>query len=291
MTRANSTGRDVPVRRIALEPAFASVPRHFAADGDLVTSHFIAALSALFPEGENFFIRSVKHYRDQVTDPRLKEQVSGFIGQEVVHGREHGAFNEHLATLGYPSMRVDALLRKGLQFRSRRIAPIANLASTAALEHFTATLAEHVMTNEETRQAMGHDAVRDLFVWHALEESEHKAVAFDVYRTVGGSERLRIVTMKLVRYSFVIGLVIQMAASLARDRMTYRPGVLRESLRRFRRQPIVSREVWEQLKEYERRGFHPDDRPTQHLIDSWREQLFGAEGQMLYATPEASRSA
>lgn len=291
MTRANSTGRDVPVRRIALEPAFASVPRHFAADGDLVTSHFIAALSALFPEGENFFIRSVKHYRDQVTDPRLKEQVSGFIGQEVVHGREHGAFNEHLATLGYPSMRVDALLRKGLQFRSRRIAPIANLASTAALEHFTATLAEHVMTNEETRQAMGHDAVRDLFVWHALEESEHKAVAFDVYRTVGGSERLRIVTMKLVRYSFVIGLVIQMAASLARDRMTYRPGVLRESLRRFRRQPIVSREVWEQLKEYERRGFHPDDRPTQHLIDSWREQLFGAGGQMLYATPEASRSA
>ena len=291
MTRANSTARDVPVRRIALEPAFASVPRHFAADGDLVTSHFIAALSALFPEGENFFIRSVKHYRDQVTDPRLKEQVSGFIGQEVVHGREHGAFNEHLATLGYPSMRVDALLRKGLQFRSRRVAPIANLASTAALEHFTATLAEHVMTCEKTREAMGHDAVRDLFVWHALEESEHKAVAFDVYRTVGGSERLRIVTMKLVRYSFVIGLVIQMAASLARDRMTYRPGVLRESLRRFRRQPIVSREVWEQLKDYERRGFHPDDRPTQHLIDSWREQLFGAEGQMLYATPQASRSA
>ena len=291
MTRANSTARDVPVRRIALEPAFASVPRHFAADGDLVTSHFIAALSALFPEGENFFIRSVKHYRDQVTDPRLKEQVSGFIGQEVVHGREHGAFNQHLAALGYPSLRVDALLRKGLQFRSRRIAPIANLASTAALEHFTATLAEHVMTNEETRQAMGHDAVRDLFVWHALEESEHKAVAFDVYRTVGGSERLRIVTMKLVRYSFVIGLVIQMAASLARDRMTYRPGVLRASLRRFRRQPIVGREVWEQLKQYERRGFHPDDRPTQDLIARWREQLFGAEGQMLYATPEASRSA
>src|SRR6476469_160467 len=129
MIRANSAARDVPVRRIALEPAFASVPRHFAADGDLVTSHCIAALAALFPEGENFFIRSVKHYRDQVTDSRLKEQVSGFIGQEVVHGREHGAFNSHLATLGYPSLRVDALLRKGLQFRSRRIAPIANLAS------------------------------------------------------------------------------------------------------------------------------------------------------------------
>jgi uncharacterized protein len=282
-TSASAMTRDVPVRRIALESAFASVPRHFAADGDLITSHFIAALSALFPEGENFFIRSVKHYRDQINDPALKEQVAGFIGQEVVHGREHGAFNEHLATLGYPALRVDRLLRRGMQFRSRRVAPIANLASTAALEHFTATLAELVMTSEETRDAMGHDAVRDLFLWHALEESEHKAVAFDVYRAVGGGERLRIVTMRLVRYSFVLGMVVQVLASLAGDRRTYQPGALRESWRRFRRQPIVSRAVWEQLKDYERRGFHPDDRPTQDLIDAWREQLFGAEGQMRYA--------
>jgi len=289
--RTSTATRDVPVRRVALEPAFASVPRHFAADGDLITSHFIAALSALFPEGENFFIRSVKHYRDQVTDTRLKEQVSGFIGQEVVHGREHGAFNEHLATLGYPTLKVDRLVGKGMRFRSRRVAPIANLASTAALEHFTATLAELVMTSEETRQAMGHDAVRDLFLWHALEESEHKAVAFDVYRCVGGGERLRIMTMKLVRYSFVVGLVVQVLASLARDRTTYQPGALRASWRRFRRQPIVSRAVWEQLKEYERRGFHPDDRPTQDLIDTWRERLFGSEGEMLYATAGATSGA
>ena len=263
------------------------MPRHFAADGDLITSHFIAALSALFPEGENFFIRSVKHYRDRITDPVLKEQVSGFIGQEVVHGREHGAFNNHLATLGYPALRVDALVRKGMQFRSRRVAPIANLASTAALEHFTATLAELVMTSEQTRDAMGHEAVRDLFLWHSLEESEHKAVAFDVYRAVGGGERLRIMTMKLVRYSFVIGMVVQVLVSLARDRSTYQRGVLRASWRRFRRQPIVSRAVWEQLKEYERPGFHPEDRPTKELIDTWRELLFGPDGQMLYATRSA----
>jgi hypothetical protein len=71
----------------------------------------------------------------------------------------------------------------------------------------------------------------------------------------------------------------------------YRPGVLRESWRRFRRQPIVSRAVWDQLKEYERRGFHPDDRPTQDLIDAWREQLFGADGQMRYALAGTTRSA
>jgi predicted metal-dependent hydrolase len=281
---ADSSTRDVPVRRIALAPSFESVPKHFAQDGDLVTSHFMAALSAVFPEGENFFIRSVKHYRDQVTDPVLKEQVSGFIGQEVTHGREHRAFNAHLATLGYPALKVDRTLKRVLEFRQRHLPPMANLASTAALEHFTATLAELVMRSEETRESMGHDAVRDLFLWHALEESEHKAVAFDVYRAVGGGERMRITTMKLVRYSFVIGITIQLVLSLLRDRETYRPGVLRASFRRFRRHPLVSREVWEQLKDYERRGFHPDDWPTDELVATWRERLFGDSGQMLYAT-------
>ena len=290
MAQATAATRDVPVRRIDLEPSFESVPKHFAKDGDLIASHFIAALSAVFPEGENFFIRSVKHYRDQITDPVLKDQVSGFIGQEVVHGREHRAFNDHLATYGYPTRRIDRMLRRTLEFRQRHVSPIANLASTAALEHFTATLAELVMRDERTREQMGHDAVRDLFLWHALEESEHKAVAFDVYRSVGGTERLRIITMKLVRYSFVLSTAIELILSLLGDRATYRPGVLRKSWRTFRQQPIVSREIWEQLKEYERRGFHPNDRPTQDLIDAWREQLFGTDGQMLYATRGAAAS-
>ena len=283
MAPASEARREVPVRRVELEPSFESVPKHFAKDGDLLASHFIATLSALFPEGEKFFIRSVKHYRDRITDPVRSDQVAGFIGQESVHGREHSAFNEHLATLGYPALRIDRILRKGLGFRTRRVSPLVNLASTAALEHFTATLAEVVMRSEETRDAMGHDAVRDLFLWHALEESEHKAVAFDVYRAVGGSERMRIVTMKLVRYSFVVSTTVEMIVSLLRDRQTYRPGALRRSWRTFRTQPIVSRPVWEQLKEYERPGFHPNDRPTQDLIDMWRERLFGEEGEMLYA--------
>jgi len=290
MPTAATATRDVPVRRIALEPSFESVPKHFAQDGDLITSHFVAALSAVFPEGENFFVRSVKHYRDQVDDAVLKQQVAGFIGQEVTHGREHRGFNDHLAGLGYLSRRVDAVLRRSLEFRSRRVAPIANLASTAALEHFTATLAELVMRSEQTRAAFGHEAVRDLFLWHALEESEHKAVAFDVYRAVGGSERLRIVTMKIVRYMFVISTAVQVVLSLLGDRATYRPRALRESWRRFKNQPLVSRAVWDQLRDYERRGFHPDDWPTEDLVEHWREQLFGPDGDMLYATRGAAAS-
>jgi len=275
---------DVPVRRVALEESFESVPRHFAADGNLVLSHIAAALSSVFPDGEDFFIRSVKHYRSQITDPELSQQVSGFIGQEAVHGREHRAFNTHLDTLGYHTKFVERAVRKGIAFRERHVPPIANLASTAALEHVTATLAELVMRSPELQESFGHEAVRYLFLWHALEESEHKAVAFDVYRSVGGGERLRIFTMKLVRYSFVFGTALQVIIALLLDRETYRPGALRRSWRVARHNPLLSRQVWHALRAYERRGFHPHDIPNDDLIEIWRERLFGPTGNLTPVT-------
>lgn len=269
------------MRRIALEPTFENVPRHFAADGDLISSHLAAALSAVFPDGEDFFVRSVRHYRDQITDPVLAEQVAGFIGQEVTHGREHRAFNTHLDTLGYHTKFVERFVRRAITFRETHTPPITNLALTAALEHVTATLAELVLTNPVTQESFGDDAVRHLFMWHALEESEHKAVAFDVYRSVGGSERMRIFTMKIARYAFVISTAVQVMLSLLTDRTTYRPGALRKSWRYMRTQPILSKQVWRELKAYERKGFHPSDVPNEELIEVWRERLFGPTGSMV----------
>jgi predicted metal-dependent hydrolase len=262
------------------EGTFAGIPKHFAQDGDLILSHLAAALSAVFPDGEDFFVRSVRRFRDQVTDPDLKRQVAGFIGQEAVHGREHRAFNDRLDELGYPTKRVERFVKKGLAIRERILTPASNLAATAALEHFTATLAELVLTSEETRDLFGADPVRDLFVWHALEESEHKAVAFDVYRAVGGSERTRVVTMKILRFAFVIGLTVQIAVALLCDRETYRPGRLRSSWRRVRKSPVLDRDLWTRLCDYDRRDFHPDDYDTTELVETWRQRLFGPEGSL-----------
>jgi predicted metal-dependent hydrolase len=154
----------------------------------------------------------------------------------------------------------------------------SNLALTAALEHFTATLAELVMTDEETRDAFGHEAVRYLFLWHALEESEHKAVAFDVYRAVGGTERMRVWTMKIIRVAFLVGIVVQMVLSLATDPATYQRGRLRRSLQGIGGSKLASRQLWDQLREYDRPGFHPSDRDTTALVDYWRTTLFGEAG-------------
>jgi predicted metal-dependent hydrolase len=277
-----ATGRErrITTRRISFEESLRDLPRHFAKDGDLVSSHVLAGLSSVFPDGEDFFVRSVRHFRDQITDPVLKRQVAGFIGQESVHGREHRVLNDKLAELGYPTKQVERLTKASLALRWRLLPAKSNLAVTAALEHFTATLAELLMTDEETRESIGHDAVKYLFLWHALEESEHKAVAFDVYRAVGGTERMRIWTMKVIRTAFLLGALVELVVSLALDPETYKRGVLRRSLARLRGTRIVSRQLWEQLREYDRPGFHPDDRDTTELIERWRAELFGDEGAL-----------
>jgi uncharacterized protein len=280
MTQTSNPARAVPTRRISFDESLRALPKHFARDGDLISSHVVASLSAVFPDGEDFFVRSVRHYRSQITDPDLKRQVAGFIGQEAIHGREHRALNERLAALGYPTKRFERLTRAGLGVRERVLPPVSNLAATAALEHFTATLAELLLSDGEVRELLGNPQVRDLFLWHALEEAEHKAVAFDVYKAVGGSERMRVWTMNAICVGFVVGMTVQVLVSLALDRATYRPGTLRRSWRRFRRSLVMRREVWDQLRDYNRPDFHPDDRDTGHLVERWRTELFGDGGTL-----------
>jgi predicted metal-dependent hydrolase len=280
MAQTSDPQRRVPTRRISFEPTFAGLPKHFAHDGDLVSSHVAAGLSAVFPDGEDYFVRSVRHFRDQITDPELKRQVAGFIGQESMHGREHRAFNEHLSSLGYPTKEVERITKFALKVRERIMSPKSNLAATAALEHFTATLAELVLSSQETREMFGNEGVRDLFTWHALEESEHKAVAFDVYKAVGGTERMRVWTMNFFRVGFVVGMTVQVLASLLGDRETYRRGNLRRSLKRFRASPVMQKAIWDQLRDYNRPDFHPDDSDTNALVEQWRAELFGDEGYL-----------
>jgi len=270
----------IPTRRLAFEQSLQALPKHFAGDGDLVTSHLVAALSAVFPEGEKFFVRSVQHYRERIIDPELKRQVAGFSGQEAMHARAHAALNDRLAALGYPTKRFDRRTKWGLGLQSRWLPPEANLATTAALEHFTATLAELVLSDAETQRLLGHDETRKMFLWHALEESEHKAVSFDVYRAIGGSERVRVRTMKWIRWVFSLALCAQVLVSLLADRDTWRRGSLRRIRRTLRTAPYLRRELWQQLRDYDRPDFHPNDRDTTALVARWRGELFGERGVM-----------
>jgi predicted metal-dependent hydrolase len=280
MTQTSDPQRTVPTRRISFEAPLEDLPRHFATDGNVILSHLAAGLSAVFPDGEDFFVRSVRHYRDEISDPVLKRHVAGFIGQEAMHGREHRALNDRLDELGYPVKRIERFTKRGLAIRTKLAPPVANLAATAALEHFTATLAEVLLTDDNARAEFGHPGLEHLFLWHALEESEHKAVAFDVYKAVGGSERTRVWTMKAMRVGFIGGMVLQTFITMLGDRATYHPSRLRRDWREFRRSPIVQPDVWRRLRDYDRPDFHPNDRDTTRLVDEWRSRLFGDNGEL-----------
>jgi uncharacterized protein len=269
--------RTIPTRQLKFRFGPDELPKHYA-DGDLVMSHVIAVLSSLFPEGESFFVRSVRHYKDRIIDPELSRQVTGFIGQESVHGREHRAFNDQLAEMGYPTHLIDRATKRGLALLARVSPKRDQLAVTAALEHYTATLAWVLMSDDDARSLISADEVRHLFLWHALEESEHKAVAFDVFQQVSGDNRVRTWTMHATTAVFLAVTIVGTVVSLLHDRAAYRPRTLLRSLRRLRTSPWLTRDVVRMIRDYHRADFHPDDHDTSDLLEHWRAELLGPEG-------------
>ncbi|MEB3034941.1 metal-dependent hydrolase [[Mycobacterium] nativiensis] len=270
----------VQPRRIRFNYPVAGLERHFV-QRDLVMSHMIAHLSAVFPEGEDFFIRSVRRYADQIADPDLKDQVKGFIGQEVTHGREHRALNERLQEMGYPTGRIDRLVHRRLKATERRFSPLTCLAITAALEHFTAVFAETLLADERAQALLGDSEVRSMLLWHAIEESEHRSVAFDVYRAVGGDETRRIRTMRIIRFSFPFAVLLNTIFSLFRDRAAYNPVRVVRSFAALRRSPFLTRAVFRRLGDYIEPGFHPDDHDNTELLERWEATLFGEQGTLV----------
>ncbi|MEV0075596.1 metal-dependent hydrolase [Nocardia neocaledoniensis] len=280
MNTTDPTKRVVRARRIQFSYPTGALDRHFV-DGDLVMSHAIAYLSATFPEGEDFFVRSVRRFAGDVTDSELKSQVQGFIGQEVTHGREHRALNERLQHMGYPTRRADRTTRRILTRYERFLSPLTCLAITAALEHFTAVFAETLLSDERAQALLGSTEVRSMLLWHAIEESEHRAVAFDVYRAAGGTERRRIWAMRGISASFFTAIVINTTLSLLGDRATYNPIRLVRSLAAIPHSPFLTRAVQRRVVAYNKSGFHPDDTDNTALLEHWTAALFGEQGTLV----------
>ena len=270
--------RSVETRRIAV-PHDDRMPRHFV-EGDLLQSHIMAILSATFPKGEEFFVQSVRAFRDQIGDEELRRQVAGFIGQETMHGREHDRFNEVLAEMGYPTRFVDGATGAAMGLMQRLLPPSVQLAVTAAAEHYTSVLAEQMLHDDAFADQDLPEDVKDLFRWHALEECEHKAVAYDVYQRCVGNEAIRLATMHALSALLGVVVVTSLLGTMLSDRSARNPIRFLRSVRNLRRSPFARKKIALRLLEYNRPGFHPDDRDSELLVAQWREALFGAEGEL-----------
>jgi hypothetical protein len=148
-------------------------------------------MSTIFPEGERYFISCVRDFRDEVTDPVLSEHIKDFIRQEGQHGIIHSQFNEHLKAQGIDVDKLEGMTRWFLFDVMRKYMPKKHtLAATAACEHLTAILAEALFARKDVMGA-ADPRMFAIYAWHAMEEIEHKAVAFDVMQKVAKVGYLR----------------------------------------------------------------------------------------------------
>jgi predicted metal-dependent hydrolase len=172
---------------------------------DPIKTAFLNALSMTFPQGESLFIEAVRRYRD-AADPKLQTQIAAFIKQETLHTREHVVFNRLIEQAGYDVSAMNAYIAKRMAIARGR-PPIAQLAVTVALEHFTAILAHGLLTKPQHLNG-APDEVARLWKYHAIEEIEHKGVAFDTFvvATKDWSKfkrwRLRCKAMAIMSYIF-----------------------------------------------------------------------------------------
>jgi predicted metal-dependent hydrolase len=241
--------------------------RHWAG-GDPVATAFFNALSITFPRGEAYFIESVRAFRDGAS-PRLAAEIAAFTKQEVVHSREHLAFNRQVTEQGYDVTLLDADVTQLLDLARKR-RPIVSLAATMALEHFTAILAHELLRDPRYLEGADPEAA-GLWRWHAIEEIEHKGVAYDtwLHATRGWGRfkrwRLKSLMMLIVTRHFIHHRARGMLELLRQDGITglkawrglfgyafVRPGIVRSILG-----------AW---GAYFLPGFHPWNEDDRHLI-------------------------
>jgi uncharacterized protein len=245
--------------------------------GNPVATAWHNALSGCFPRGEAFFIESVKANRDGAP-ALLAEDIRAFVQQEINHTREHVAFNRAASDAGYDMARIDRRLAEFLEMTRGR-PPVVNLAATMALEHYTAMMAHEFLADP------GHFAGADseaaaMWRWHAIEEIEHKAVAYDTYLHATRSWsrwrrwRLKAIMMLIVTQNFITHRVQDTLDLLAQDGITG-AGVKWQLAGYLLWKPGILRRIFPAWVAYFLPGFHPWNRDDRGLIANAAAALAG----------------
>ena len=260
-----------------LDVDLSKVPRHWLA-GSPVATAVSNGINMLFPHGERFFVRSVHYYLEQIEDPQLRAQVKAFFKQEGHHASAHDDFNAVLRAQGF---RIDKFLGRYKKISSwvEKLMPAKiNLAGTAAAEHYTAILAHGAFT-KGVLDALD-PSMQLLLAWHAAEEIEHKAVAFDVLQQIDPSYAVRMAGLAYATVMLGMFWVWASAMLMAQEKLGWRQ-ILRELRAGGKQDPVVRNVFLAGIRQYIRRDFHPRQNADEHLAAEW----FAARG---YKMPEAA---
>lgn len=245
------------------------IRRHFFANSPVI-SHVLTALSSTFPIGEQFFVHSVRNVRDKVTDETLQAQIAAFIGQEAMHSKAHAEFNDAWRRDDYQLDNFQAWLARRDQF-IRGVHPKLQLAITCAFEHFTALLGGYILRHPELLQTLDDDAVK-LWVWHAIEEVEHRAVAFDVYQAVYKDDTVRRAVMRSVSTGFASLTFYSASRLFIQDRRKSLPKVSGNLYGIY----LITKMLIELIPEYlsyYKADFHPSEIDYTDILALWKHKL------------------
>lgn len=278
-----NVANEIKVRNVSFE--FDQVQKHWIMDNPIMT-HFINSMHIVFPDGEKFFIRSVRKFAKDIEDPQLKKDIRGFCGQEGVHAREHERFwdvmeEQELNPEGFADFlnksafkgkySLEQFLLNNLNKVSPRLGDKLSLSITAGLEHYTAILAnalfhEPIATNKNMAPQM-----LELLHWHASEEIEHKAVCFDVLKQVDDSYVLRVTGMGLATVALWSYLGIGQIYFISQDKdvsIIKIPAQAYEFLNTIVLGE-VGRGLAKNLLSYFKRDFHPNDIDDRYLVEKF----------------------
>ena len=263
-----------PIVRSNLDFKLADVPRYWFA-GDPFLTRMFDALSLTFPDGERYFIQSVRLFRDQIQDPDLKQRVADFIRQEAQHGIAHDKMNQVMKDQGMPVDQFIQRLNKVFNFELKYRSPQYNIAMTAAAEHLTALMAETFYGEKDTLQD-AHPYVRALFAWHAIEEMEHRDVAFDVMQQVGNVPEVTRKMALVLTTGLMFGFTLYRANVMLRCDGFNRTQRLKMNVRGlqwlFGKQGKL-RKMQSQYRDWFKPDFHPSQHPIIAQYDVWLETL------------------
>lgn len=264
--RALANGITVRRPKLKLE----RIPRYYFGHSP-VTSHLLTALSATFPIGEQFFVHSVRNVRDRVVhNEKLQAEISAFIGQEAMHSHAHNDFNNSWRRDDY---QLDGFLKwiAKEDGRLKTFPPKVQLAITCAVEHYTAMLGRYILQHPDLVNSFDQQAAR-LWLWHAVEELEHRSVAFDVYQSVFNDLETRKKVMRLLTPGFINMIIYATVRLFWQDRKSSLPQVKANLAGLYKLTKMMIALVPEYLS-YFKADFHPAEVDVADLLVQWKQRL------------------
>jgi predicted metal-dependent hydrolase len=259
----------VPVRKVAQD--YSRIPRHWFRNNAFL-SMFFNGFSATLPAGEGQFMHAVRLFQDKITEPVLRAQIRAFIGQEAHHSREHDALNNALKAQGIDLDAIETRMTERMEMMRGKFTAKQLLAWTVCGEHITALMADYMINKHPELLDEADPTVAKIWAWHAIEETEHKAVAFDVYDQLVGDRNL---LRRMMAVTTVMFLTLNTREALRLMRDDEQRKDLKMWLEASRFLFTMMKEIGPEYLDFYKQDFHPWQHDNRDALQRARAKYLG----------------